>query len=93
MKRPIYLIIFIVTIIIGLSVAQASVSNQISTTGSELASLQKQVNDYKRENTILHEQYLEASSFTNIAEKAKHLGFVEAKSKLYLNTPLPLALR
>jgi len=79
--------------ILGLSIAQASMANQISTTGSELVSLQQQVKDYKRDNTILQEQLLEASSFTNLEKKAQKLGFVEAKTPEYLNAPLPLARR
>ncbi|HZE87044.1 MAG TPA: hypothetical protein VE090_02440 [Methylomirabilota bacterium] len=93
MKRPVYLLIFVISVIVGLSLAQISVANQIATTGSELADLQKQVSDYKRDNMVLNEQFLEASSLTNISQKADKLGFVEAKSQVYLNTPLPLALK
>ncbi len=93
MKRPVFVIIFISLIIVILSIVQVSVANQISTTGSELVALQNKVNDYQRENTILHEQLLAAASFTTIADKAKQLGYVPAKSQVYLNTPLPLALK
>ena len=82
MKRPIYLIIFIFVTIISLAVAQVSVANQLSTTGAELAALQTQVDNYKRENTILQEETLAASSFTTIAEKAESEGFSDVKTQL-----------
>ncbi len=93
MKRPVHLIIFILTIIIGLAVGQASMANQLSTTGSELALIQQQVDNYKRENTVLQEQLLDAMSLTNISEKAKTLGFDDAKKQLSLVDKPSLALR
>jgi cell division protein FtsL len=93
MKRPILVLTCIITIILGLSIAQASMANQISTTGADLVAVQEQVKDYKKNNTILNEQVLEASSFTNLQKKAKKLGFVEAKTPEYMNAPLPLAKR
>jgi|GEM_PF-788871 len=93
MKRPTYLIIFIFVTIMGLAIAQVSTANQISTTGAELGALQQQVDDYKRQNTILQEQLLEASSLTNIAGTAAQLGFVDAKTQISLTAPVPLALK
>ena len=79
--------------ILGLGIAQVSLSNQLSTTGVELSQVQQKVDDFKRENTILEQQVLEASSFTNISDKAEKLGFVEAKTQVSLTAPLPLALK
>lgn len=93
MKRPFLVLSFIITIILGLSIAQASMANQISTTGADLVAVQQEVKEYKKNNTILKEKVLEASSFTNLTKKAKKLGFVEAKAPEYLNAPLPLAKR
>jgi cell division protein FtsL len=93
MKKPVIIIAFIFTIIIGLSLVQINLSNQISTAGTELAKLEQQVAEYKRQNIVLKEQVLEASSLTNISKKAETLGFAPTKSQVYLNTPLPLALR
>jgi len=93
MKRPTYIIIFILVTIVGLAIVQISTANQISTTGSELSALQQQVDDYKRENTYLQEQLLEASSLTTIEGTAEKLGFVEAKTEMSLTAPLPLALK
>ena len=93
MKRPLAIIIFVGLVIVTLSVVQASVANQISTTGADLVALQDKLDNYKRENMVLQENLLHASSLTNLSEKAKKLGFVDAKKQVYLNTPLPLALK
>lgn len=93
MKRPVYVIIFIFVTIFGLCIAQISVANQISTTGAELAALQQEIDEYERQNTILEEEVLTASSLTNISEKAEELGFVEVKNQVALSNNLPLARR
>ncbi len=93
MKRPIFIISSLVFIVVVLSVLRVALVNSISTTGIELASLEKETKEYKKQNEVLKEQYLQASSFTNIEEKAKQLGFVESKTQVYLSEPLPLALK
>jgi cell division protein FtsL len=93
MKRPVYLIIVIFITIVGLAIAQVSVANQISTTGAELAALQTEVDEYKRQNTVLQEELLAAASFTTIAEQAEELGYEQVKNRLTLSESLPLALK
>ncbi len=93
MKRPVFLIIVILLIIVALAVVRVGFENSISTTGIELVNLQSQIKTYKKQNALLKEQYLETSSLTNLSSKAKKLGYVESKSQLYLSIPLPLALK
>ncbi|HEX8932089.1 MAG TPA: hypothetical protein VF810_02965 [Patescibacteria group bacterium] len=93
MKRPTWIIIFILVTIMGLAIAQVSMANQISTTGAELANLQSQVDDYKKANIFLKEQLLQASAFTTISEEAKKLGFMEAKTEISLTAEPALALK
>lgn len=93
MKRPIYLLSFIISIIFGLTIVQIGVSNQLSTTGSELAVIEDKIDQVKKENLVLNEKVLQASALITIDQKAEQLGFVQAKSPLYLSTPLPLALK
>lgn len=93
MKRPLFIIGSLVFTIVLLLFVRVSVVNSISTTGIELVDLQNQISDYKKQNEVLKEQYLTGASLTNIAKKAKKIGFVEAKSQINLSTPLPLALR
>lgn len=82
-----------ILVIVVLAVVRVAILNNISTTGIELVYLQNELTKYKKENVLLKEEYLAVSSLTTIDKKAKTLGFVEAKSHIYLNTPLPLALR
>ena len=93
MKRPGLFIITMILTIIGLSVVHVAVSNNMSTTGVNLSKLQKELNDYKRENAFLHEKILELSALTYINEKAEKSGFIASKGDYYLSTPLPLAKR
>jgi hypothetical protein len=92
MKKPTLLILFFVTIIIALSVVRVAILNSISTTGIELVNLQQELTVYKKQNVLLKEEYLAVSSLTSLDKRAKMLGFVEAKSHIYLSAPLPLAL-
>jgi len=55
--------------------------------------LQNRIEAYKKTNAMLSEKYLEDSSLTTIAAKAKEKGFIDAKDQVYLSTPLPLALK
>lgn len=93
MKRPVFIITTLLFIVVALSVVRVTMENNLSTTGIEFAHLQQEVDDYKKQNELLKERYLEASSFTNIEKKAKELGFVPAKSHTYLESSVPLALR
>ncbi len=87
MRKPILFICFIIAIVIGLSVMQVSVSNSLSTTGIELASIEEKITKYEKENARLSEALLTASSFDTIASKAAELGFIESKSAVVLTNP------
>lgn len=93
MKRSISLFGFLILTIIFLSVVQVAVSSKLSTVGIELDELEEKINLYEKENTNLSEKYLFETSLTNVASKAAQLGFVEKKSRIYLTTPLPLAVK
>lgn len=92
-RKPLVLISSIVLVIVTLSVVRVAILNSISTTGIELVHLQTELTRYKKENVLLKEEYLAVSSLSTIDKQAKSLGFVDTKSHIYLNTPLPLALR
>lgn len=93
MKKPLLIVVLFILIIIGLSVVRVLLTNRLSTTGIELENLQAKVEMYKKENTLLEEKVLDASSLLTLSKKAKSLGFVESKSQIFLTNPLPLALR
>jgi cell division protein FtsL len=90
MKRTKILLGFFISVIIVLSVVQVAASNRISTTGIELSRLQKEVAGAKRKNLLLEEKILALSSLTRIASRAGEMGFVEAKSTLFIKDQ-PLA--
>lgn len=92
MKKPIIFIIAIICIIVSLSIVQVTVSNNLSTTGVELAKIEEKITFYKKENAVLKEKLLISSSLDSIASKAAELGFVEEKSRVFLSKP-PLAKR
>lgn len=93
MKKPFYFILFISSIIVCLSIVQVIVANSLSTTGIELAKLEDELKLYEKQNTLLREEVLIASSYTDIASKAEKLGFVEEKSRFFVTTSLPLAAK
>lgn len=93
MRGPLFVIGGLCSIILVLSIVQVMMVNDISTSGVQLSHMQGQIKEYKLQNEVLKEQYLELSSFTTIEEKAKKIGFVEAKTQVNLTSPMPLALR
>ncbi len=91
MKR--YTVIVITFIIIVLSIIQVVVSSSLSTTGIELAKLESQVNDYKKDNSLKREKLLVDSSLTQIASRAAETGFIEEKLQVYIKNQLPVAAK
>lgn len=92
MKKPVFFVTIIVITILVLSIVQVTVSNRLSTTGIVLGEMQGKIKTYQRENVVLSEKILSASSFSNIASEAASLGFVDSKAALFLSTPLPVAM-
>lgn len=93
MKKPALVISFLCIIILFLSVVQVVVSSKLSTTGVVLGNLDDAINAYKKNNEVLSEKLLSASSYSHIASAAATIGFVSTKSHVYLTSPLPLAIR
>lgn len=93
MRKPTIFVMFIVATIVFLSIIQIVVSNSLSTTGIELDSLDDKIKSYRKENSLLEEKLLQASSLTTIDSKAKILGFTEVKSEMVLTAPFTFALK
>jgi cell division protein FtsL len=93
MKKTAFIASLVLLTVIGLSIVQVAVANMISTKGIELAKMEQEINEYKRQNAIMKEQILEKSSFTEVASKAGELGFIPSKNSIHLSSPLPLAKR
>lgn len=90
MKKIVVCLLFV--IIAALSLAHIVVANTLSTTGIELGKAQDDLRHYTKENTLLAEKLLIASSFTQIASSAAQLGFSHEKQAVFL-TSQPLALK
>ncbi|MBI2190045.1 MAG: hypothetical protein HYY87_02970 [Candidatus Levybacteria bacterium] len=93
MKKPVFFILFIIGIVFILSVVQIVVSNSLSTKGVTLGKLEDETSLYKKENALLKEKLLLASSYTHIASEAGILGLVRNLRQTSLTSPLPLAFR
>lgn len=93
MKKPIFFMASIIFTVVFLSVVQIVVSSSLSTKGVSLGKLEDEKGAYKKENALLKEKLLLASSYAHIASEAGTLGFVRSKAQVYLTSPLPLAFR
>lgn len=93
MKRSLFFLSFLIISIAILSVLQVLISNRLSTSGIELSKLNEQIKSYKKENYILSEKLFIATSLTSVASNASQIGFVENSEQVYLNAPLPLAVK
>lgn len=93
MKRACIVLGSLLGIIIILSIVQIGISNAFSTDGITLGIMQEKIATLEKENMLLKEKIYTLSSYTNIAEKANTLGFVENKSTVVLGGIQPLAIR
>ena len=92
MKKSYILIIFLLGLIGVLSIGKAVLHNTLSTTGIYVGKTEQEIASLKTQNSILSEKLLAASSLTNIAEKAKQLGFINENKLMIVGTSKPLAL-
>jgi len=93
MKKAYIILLFLLGLVISLSVGKAFLHNMLSTSGIFVSKAQEEINFYKTQNAILSEKLLAASSLTNIAEKAKQLGFTTKNSLMIIKTSGSLAVR
>lgn len=92
-RKPIIVLLLLGSVVIILLVVRIALVNNISTKGITLVNIQNQIAALKDSNELLEVQYLSSASYTNIATKAKKLGYVPVISQIDLTAPLPLALR
>lgn len=93
MKKPAFVIISLLGIVIVFSVVKVIIHNRLSTSGVFVSKVEKEIDFYKTQNAILSEKLLTQSSLTNISEKAEKLGFVKENSLMVIKTSRPLASR
>lgn len=93
MKKSGYIVLFMVSVVILLSVVQAILSNVLSTSGVMLSKINSEIQVYKTENAVFKEKLYIAQSLTDIADRASKLGFKEQKSQLVLTTSTSVLTR
>lgn len=75
------------------SLVQIIFSSAFATDGIALTQLQSTKVALEKENSSLKEKVYAAASLTNIAQEAEQMGYTEdAKSRVVLSNPLPIAL-
>jgi hypothetical protein len=93
MKRPYFIIILLLGLVIALSVGKAILQNNFSTSGIIVSKAEQEISYYKTQNAILSEQLLTASSLTAIIDKAAKSGFTSKSKLMVIKTSSPLAAK
>lgn len=93
MKKPSFVIILLIGIIILLSIVHAGISNRLSTKGVMVGKIEEEISYYQTQNSMLSEEFLSYISFVNLSSKASKLGFAKARERIVLNSSPPLAVR
>lgn len=84
--KPLLIIVYLV-----LAVAQVYLLNSLSTYGSELNKIEKNIQVLTHENDNLQEIIASQSSVTTLFKKAQTLGLITNPPSLSLNRPIPVA--
>jgi cell division protein FtsL len=93
MKRPYFIIIFLLGLVVVLSVGKAILQNSFSTSGIIVSKAEQEISFYKTQNAILSEELLTASSLTAIIERANKSGFTSKNKLMVIKTSSPLAAK
>lgn len=93
MRKPALIIFIQIFVILTLTVIRVAVTNRISTSGIEMASIEQSMDSIKKENLILQEKLLTLSSYTEIASHAAQIGFVPAKNNFAVSSTVPVAIK
>jgi hypothetical protein len=88
-----FLILIFPIMIVVLVVTQFAISNELASSGSELNSYEKRINQLSNENKILYQQMAISKSLSVIENKAVTLGFAKTTKYLQIQKDQPVALR
>lgn len=93
MKNPIFILIGLFLIILGLVVVNITLNNVMSTQGIVLNQIQTKLHDIQNKNIVLEDKVLQLSAYTRIASQAAAAGFVPdtIKTQIALTNSQPLA--
>jgi cell division protein FtsL len=93
MKKPVLLILILITFAVTLAIVRTFVSNNIATSGVVLSEMEQERASLETENAILSEKLYTLTSLTHISESAKTLGFSENKRNFAISAQRPVALK
>ena len=95
MKKYGYFFVSMLTVVLLIvsTLVQISVSNSLTTEGLQLSKIQSQIDATKKANLLLAERVYTDGSYTHIASQAARIGFVQAKSSIFISDLGPLALK
>jgi len=93
MKKPYFIITFLLGLTIALVMGRAILQNTLSVSGVLVNKIDQEISYYKTQNAILSEQLLTASSLASIEKKAKKAGFVSGKTAMVIKTSSSLAVK
>lgn len=82
---------FLVTLLVGLSLAQILVSLRLAGRGQDLAALEEEARSLSQENQRMRSQLSEAAALSKIASTAAELGFIKPEKLLFLTPQIPVA--
>ncbi|QQG40448.1 MAG: hypothetical protein HYV37_02655 [Candidatus Levyibacteriota bacterium] len=91
-KSTVFMAIVIASVVV-FSIGQVAVANSLSTTGITLSKIEKEINAYSLENSLLKEKLLVKESLQYIASEAATIGFAEVKSQIIIGSSLPIAIK
>jgi|GEM_PF-6840220 len=80
-------------IVIALSFIQIIIANQTASSGERMRNIDSEKERIIEENQQLEIEIAKNSSLVEIEKKANKIGFIPANSFIFLNAPLPVALK
>lgn len=84
---------FVSITVLLLGALQIVVSNRLANLGAKIEEENAKIDLLTAENRLLEEELRQKESLANISQKAKELGFVDAKSIYYLVPQVPVAMK
>jgi hypothetical protein len=93
MKRPYFIITFLLGLAVVLCIGKAVLQNNFSTSGIIVSKAEQEISYYETQNAILSEQLLTESSLTAIIDKAAKSGFTDKNKLMVIKASSPLAAK
>ncbi len=93
MKKPSFIILVLILVVVALSIVRTFVANNIATSGVVLSDIELQKSALETENAVLAEKLYTMTSLSQISQKAEKLGFTETKKTFAISGARPVAFK